>query len=171
VCGNDFATGSSIKVHCSPECRIKGAAAALSDASACWEWEGSRNPQTGYGQLSGWEGGKRKLYTAHRVSFRAFNGPIPAGMSVLHRCDNHPCFNPAHLFTGNQSANMRDMVNKGRGVHKTAEGSAHHAAKITEADAMDIRGSSETLRALSGRYGISLSALSSIRTGKTWKHI
>jgi hypothetical protein len=170
-CGNDFTTGSSIKLHCSPECRIKAAASAYSDPAACWEWDGSRNPATGYGQLSSWEGGKRKLYTAHRVSFRAFHGEIPAGQQVLHKCDNRPCFNPAHLFIGSQLANMKDMIDKGRAAHRTPEGSEHHASRITEDDARAIRASTETLEVLSQRYGMSKSALSTLRSGKTWRHI
>jgi hypothetical protein len=42
------------------------------------------------------------------------NGPIPDGAWVLHRCDNPPCCNPAHLFLGDAAANVADMVAKGR---------------------------------------------------------
>lgn len=144
---------------------------AFSDADACWEWDGSRNPKTGYGQLSAWDDGARKVYTAHRVSFRAFVGEIPEGQQVLHSCDNRPCFNPAHLFLGSQLANMHDMIGKGREAHRTPEGSAHHATKITEDDARAIRASVETLQILSRRYGMSRSALSALRSGRTWRHI
>jgi len=170
-CGCDFTTGSSIKVHCSPECRIKAAASAFSDPAACWEWDGSRNPATGYGQLSAWDDGKRKVYTAHRVSFQAFVGAIPDGQQVLHTCDNRPCFNPAHLFLGTQLENMHDMIAKGRELHPGTFGSNHHATKITEADVVAIRASTETLQVLGRRYSMSQSALSAIRTGKTWTHI
>jgi hypothetical protein len=171
VCNTAFETGSSIKEHCSPECRIRDAASAFNGRDACWEWSGSRNPKNGYGQLSGWEGDKRKLYTAHRVSFRAFVGPIPPGQQVLHTCDNRPCFNPSHLFLGSQLANMHDMIAKGRERHLTPQGSRHHATKITEADVEAIRASTDSLEDLSARYGMSKSALSGIRTRRTWKHV
>jgi hypothetical protein len=199
TCKTSFITGSSIKLHCSPECRVKDAALAFAHTEGCWEWAGSLNPQTGYGQLSNWEGGKRVLLTAHRTSYRAFRGEIPAGLHVLHTCDNRPCFNPAHLFLGTPTDNMRDMVEKGRMVsnppkvhwskihpervkrgaehHLSKDSSClprgvkHHGAKLTEADIPAIRASTETLAVLSKRYGVSQPALSSIRRRKTWIHI
>lgn len=51
---------------------------------------------------------------AHRRAFELTHGPLEAGVHVLHACDNPPCCNPAHLFPGDQTLNMRDMVAKGR---------------------------------------------------------
>jgi hypothetical protein len=200
ICKARFTTGASIKMHCSPECRVKDAASAFAHTEGCWEWPGSRNPQTGYGQLSSWEDGKRRLYTAHRTSYRAFRGEIPAGLQVLHSCDNRPCFNPAHLFLGTHADNMRDMDEKGRradfvpaAIHWTKlyperikrgaehhlskdsscmpRGGRHHGAKLTDADIPAIRASTETLAVLSARYGVTQSALSCIRRRKTWTHV
>lgn len=171
TCGAGFITGSSIKVHCSAECRVRDAAKAFGHSDSCWEWQGSRNPVSGYGQMSEWVNGGRKLYTAHRVSYQAFHGAIPAGQQVLHRCDNRPCFNPAHLFLGDQLANVRDMISKGRALHRTPVGSAHHATKITETDVIAIRASTDKLEVLAQRYGMSTSALCAIRAGRTWRHV
>lgn len=80
------------------------------DASGdgCWEWTGGRFT-TGYGAF--WVAGKTTK--AHRAAYESVHGPTPA--RVLHRCDNPPCCNPAHLFAGSMADNSRDMVAKGRG--------------------------------------------------------
>jgi hypothetical protein len=86
-------------------------------AASCWEWTGARIPQ-GYGSLGTRE---RSQIGAHRISWSIHNGPIPPGMFVLHRCDNPPCVNPAHLFLGTQLDNMRDKLQKGRQGDSTAK--------------------------------------------------
>lgn len=78
----------------------------------CWLWKGARQPN-GYGRFSAYSKA-RKTQMAHRWAWILANGPIPDGMRVLHRCDNPPCVNPAHLFLGTDSDNMRDCVAKGR---------------------------------------------------------
>lgn len=76
----------------------------------CWEWAGGRNQGTGYGFFSV----RSRTIGAHRAAWEVANGPIPAGIDVLHRCDNPPCVRPDHLFLGTHRDNMRDMRAKGR---------------------------------------------------------
>ena len=78
------------------------------DANACWSWTGSRLAD-GYGHMSY----KGRLYRTHRLAYECVNGPIPEALVIMHRCDNPPCCNPAHLITGTQRENARDVVLKG----------------------------------------------------------
>lgn len=74
----------------------------------CWLWIGYT--RAGYGRIRD----DKKNEQAHRVAWRLFRGPIPAGKKVLHRCDNTYCVRPSHLFLGTQLDNVRDMIRKGR---------------------------------------------------------
>jgi hypothetical protein len=76
----------------------------------CWPWVRATN-EKGYG--CAWF--KEKLHKAHRVAWMLGGKTIPAGLCLLHRCDNPPCCNPAHLFLGTKGDNHRDMTGKGRG--------------------------------------------------------
>jgi len=75
--------------------------------NACIEWQGARNA-AGYG--------KTKVdgvdQYAHRVAYGLDR--IPAGLLVLHHCDNPPCVNRGHLFLGTYQDNYDDMIAKGR---------------------------------------------------------
>src|SRR5579864_1033523 len=92
----------------------------------CWVWTAScyRN---GYGQVSH---NYQKLL-AHRVAYELARGPIPENLLVLHRCDNRPCCNPAHLWLGTHRDNLVDMHNKGRAnLGNRPKGEHHHRAKF-----------------------------------------
>lgn len=73
--------------------------------SGCWLWIG--RSLKGYGRFGG-------SHYAHRLSFQLFNGPIPKGMWVCHRCDTPFCVNPQHLFAAPPRGNVMDCVAKGR---------------------------------------------------------
>lgn len=54
----------------------------------------------------------RKQIKAHRAAAIVFLGLEEQNDSrlVLHKCRNRSCFNPEHLYLGDYSDNMRDMV-------------------------------------------------------------
>lgn len=54
----------------------------------------------------------KNTFAAH-LAYEAFNGPIEAGLNVLHCCDVAACVNPRHLELGTQTKNNRDAVLRG----------------------------------------------------------
>jgi hypothetical protein len=83
--------------------RLK-AGVTIDPKTGCHVWTGSKYGR-GYGNLQ---------IATHRLAWELANGPIPEGLSILHRCDNPACCNPDHLFLGTQADNMADKVRKGR---------------------------------------------------------
>lgn len=130
----------------------------------CWEWIGHIG-QRGYGQVKD----KYKTKLAHRVAYELANGPVPEGMRVCHRCDNPVCVNPAHLFLGTDADNMQDKAAKGR--CNPERGEKHHAAKLTEMQALDILVSTLKGKDLALMYGVSPATISDIKTGRKWGHL
>lgn len=86
--------------------------------NGCLEWVGPVG-SSGYGGVSVGAGVTRRVVGAHVAAWIDANGPVPAGKHVLHACDNRRCCDPAHLFLGDHSDNMQDMVNKGRAARKS----------------------------------------------------
>jgi hypothetical protein len=81
-------------------CRVK---------TGCWEWVGkARSNEGGYGSIR-YLG---RQWVISRLVWTLVAGTPPD--FVLHRCDNPPCFNPAHLFLGTHTDNMQDASRKGR---------------------------------------------------------
>jgi hypothetical protein len=75
--------------------------------SGCWIWMGAAGR---YGNMQM----NKKHMDAHRASWLLFNGEIPNGMCVLHKCDVPLCVNPRHLFVATHRDNTHDMIRKGR---------------------------------------------------------
>lgn len=80
--------------------------------NGCWEWQGRRDSDMGYGKFRAFN-----QTLAHRVSYILYVRPfIEKDMCVLHKCDNPPCVNPEHLFIGTRDTNNKDRAAKGRTV-------------------------------------------------------
>lgn len=80
----------------------------------CWIFTGGKD-KDGYGQCHKAKTARQLGVTrAHQMSYKTFNGDIPDGMWVLHKCDNPSCCNPNHLFLGTAKENNEDMWRKGR---------------------------------------------------------
>jgi hypothetical protein len=131
----------------------------------CWPWTGCTT--AGYGQI--WRDGRMDL--AHRVAYELATGTDPAGRQVLHACDNPPCVNHAHLSLGSHADNMADRDAKDR----TRRGERTTAAKLTEADVVEMRrlraGEGLTYAVLGARFGVSSVAARRACSGQSWAHL
>ncbi len=104
------------------------------------------------------------------VPFAAPGQAPAAGKQVLHRCDNPPCCNPAHLFIGTPASNAADRSAKGR----SGRGERAGTAKMTAAQVRAIRAlanSGVSYRKIAERFGIGSSNVGLIVTRTTWRHL
>ena len=84
-----------------------GKVAITANPDLCWNWQS-------YGSRYGTFTIKRKSYKSNRIAYFLHYKKDPEHLSVLHKCDNTKCCNPAHLLLGTHSDNMEDMRKKGR---------------------------------------------------------
>jgi hypothetical protein len=134
----------------------------------CWLWTGGKH-DFGYGIFS--PGRYTRIY-AHRFSYELHYGPVPDGLYVLHRCDNPPCVNPAHLWLGTHLDNTADRHRKGRSRGHDLIGEDHPRAKLTAAQVHDIRERYASGQAsgvqLAREFGVRPTNISRIVLGQTW---
>jgi hypothetical protein len=124
----------------------------IKQPSGCWEHQGSIGSH-GYPQA-------QPSGLAHRESWKMHNGEIQSGMMVLHNCNNKRCVNPEHLRLGTHKENMDDVCKVG-----------HPRRKLSDDDILEIRKSTEPLRARARRFGVSQKAIQNITRGITYRHV
>ena len=143
--------------------------------TGCWLWAGStkgKGTLNSYGNISQ---GKNKHISAHRFSYLAFNGEIPKGNWVLHKCDTPACVNPEHLFLGNRDINAADRKAKNRGYLDNGKrrGEEHPRATLTWAQVRQIRAMyipyKITCPMIAKKFNVGISAVELIVSNKTWK--
>ena len=138
----------------------------IADPGDCWPWK-SHRLSTGYGSF--WFNGHNRI--ASRIAWTFTHGD-PGDLLVCHRCDNPPCCNPAHLFLGTSSDNTNDAYAKGR--LRWLAGSEHPTAILFEQMVVEMRerfARGERAAALADEFGISLTTLYGIVSGREWRHV
>jgi len=139
--------------------------------SGCWEWQGSLLKK-GYGRFGF---SSKEVVLAHRFAWELEHGAIPDGQCVLHRCDNPPCCNPAHLFLGTRADNNRDMWAKGRARIANRQGERANNAKLTEAQVIEIRRRYiprvVTCKMLAADYGVTEHTIDAVVSRRNWAHV
>ena len=157
--------GDPLKVVVPRSVDERWASFAPSEGDGCWEWTGSRNHR-GYGVF---DLGRATSRLAHRTAWIRAYGPIPAGLSVLHRCDNPPCVRPSHLFLGDHTDNMADARAKGR-----MRGSRQSNARLTESKVrivLLLLAEDIPVAQIAALFGVSGGTIYSIQRSKSWTHV
>jgi len=124
---------------------------------ACWPWTGA-HINDGYGHL---RIGTRHIL-AHRMAYTLAVADIPAGMYVLHSCDNPACCNPAHLRVGTNRDNQLDAKARGRARNRV----------FTPEHVTDIRtayGMGATIKQLAAEYNVHYKSIHRVVTGRTFR--
>ncbi len=124
-----------------------------------WLWTGD-GKEDGYGRMK-FNG---EMVYAHRLAFELFKGPLD-GRQALHRCDNRACVNPDHLFSGTNTENRQDMVDKNR----QARGERHPNARLSNDQVVHIKTLLGTgvlkQKTIAALFGVSHKTVSNIQTG------
>jgi len=123
----------------------------------------------GYHRIAIWKNGRCYCKTVHGLVAEAFLGPRPPGYHVNHidgDKNNNYLLNLEFVTAAQNSRHASEMGL----IHKGAE---CHLAKLTEQQVRDIRAQKGKVSGLKlcDQYGMSRSAIYSILSGKTWKHI
>jgi hypothetical protein len=168
---NRFCSRACHDAHRWPPLRERFLAKIIEGAmDECWEWQGSRD-HLGYGHIRRSKGESGSIL-AHRVSYELFNGPIPEGLDIRHRCDNPPCVNPHHLEPGTVQDNMRDMHTRGR---RGRNATTRSDAKLTDDQVREIRQRWElggtTQRTLAAEYNVTQPLISLVVRRKLRAHV
>lgn len=139
-----------------------------SGPDACWPWTACRLP-AGYGRVR--VPTMRRMRLAHVTAFELSGRVVPAGLFVLHGCDNPPCCNPQHLRAGTRADNTRDRLERGRGTR----GRRVPTAKLTDDVVRQVReiyaAGGCFQRDLAVTFGVNQQQISRIVRGVHWKHV
>lgn len=139
--------------------------------TGCWEYAGKFKDKDGYALV--WYPGShgKRLVRLHRLVWELTHEAIPPTVHVCHTCDNPPCINPEHLFTGTSRDNNDDKVRKGR----HARGETAGRSKLTDMQVREMRAlyaaGGESTNTLARRFGITQATTWKIVRRLAWRHV
>lgn len=132
--------------------------------AGCWIWVRGTD-KCGYGKT--YVNGRH--VGAHRASYEAHNGPVPAGLEVLHSCDTPSCCNPSHLRVGTHKENSLDRVKRGRSARLV--GGLNPGAVLDIERVRMVREHQGSHSSAARAFGISIATAHRIRTNTSWSDI
>lgn len=129
---------------------------------------GQFSDRDGYARVNLCVRSRRIQAPVHRLVLLAFVGEPPDGRNDVRHLDGNPRNNQlANLAWGSQSENEEDKRRHGTALL----GVRHFAAKLDDDAVRVIRSSDESGVALALRFGVSRATITSVRCGKTWRHV
>jgi len=119
--------------------------------------------------------GTKRHQRTHRVATlvaESFLGPRPPKLEVNHKDGVKANNRPENLEWVTRSRNVQHAwemsLRDGRGATR---GMRNGRAKLTDADVLAIRASTESQRALGRRYGVTHETIGTIKRRQHWKHL
>lgn len=174
-CSKSLPTAQGVRNHlpwCGKETIAERFWRYVRKQDGCWPWLGALH-RDGYGRFNLPQ--HTGMVISHRYAWKLTHGEIPEGMDVLHRCDNPPCCNPAHLRLGTHQENMDDMNSKDRNGYA---GERAFNTKLTNAQAIEIKRRFKyksrrrtNSKELAAEYGVTDEVIYNIGTGRAWKRV
>lgn len=145
----------------------------IDEETGCWHWTGAMNTDGARGRVPViWHEGRAS--SGGRVVFELSKRTIPKGQMVWRLCRCDDCLAPYHLRAGTRKEWGEWRKANGFASISPQAWAANMLAKRREARKSDpelaqiIRASSESGAEMARRHGLSKTAVSRIRLGKTW---
>lgn len=134
----------------------------------CWVWQGCVNNGVPVASINGVNS------TVRRALYKLAHGEIGSGLVMITTCNDPRCINPDHARVVTRAILAQEMGAAGimGGTVRSAKISKTKRLKYSKISvdiAQEIRVSNETGVALSKRYGVGQSLVSSVRLHKAWK--
>lgn len=130
-------------------------------SGGCWEWLGDVD-RNGYG-IFYWRG---RRVGAHELALSFATGEKRGGnLDTCHSCDRPSCVNPKHLRFDTRSANVADMINRGRRAR---------TGRLSDSDVLLIRqrrAAGARQKDLAEQFGVSDGQISMIVRGIRWPEV
>lgn len=118
--------------------------------------------------------GKQKHPLAHRVVWRAFRGPIPAGFEINHKNGIKADNRLENFELATRSENMLHGFRELGFSRNRLKGAIHPKARLWEDDVMkvlELRRSGVRRHLVAKQFNVSSTAIHLIETGHNWGHL
>lgn len=134
----------------------------------CWEWALVRDPE-GYGVYALEEYGVIMERHVNRWVYLFTHGTMPAKSAVKAACGHNACVNPHHLVQDRKTkASESVQLNRVLTPRRLLNGTDNPAAKLKPYQVLDIRSSTDSHASTARRYGVGVTTVKDIRSGRNW---